>query len=150
MRAALEQAPQPAAFVPRQWQSRVLDLVSSPADDRSIVWVYDPAGGNGKSRLGTHLCLAMSGIELSGTLNDMKLAYSQYKSPIVIFDVSRAQADMSNHLYSMAECLKNGRFFSSKYQSRPVFFEPPHVIFFSNSMFESDKWTVDRVQLIRV
>ena len=80
----------------------------------------------------------------------MKYAYMLNKAPIVLFDISRAQADFSNHLYSMAECLKNGSFFSTKYQSQPVYFTPPHVIFFSNAMYETGKWTPDRIVLFSI
>jgi hypothetical protein len=118
-----------------------------------VLWIRDSVGGKGKSRLTRHLCLEHKAIALSGRLADMMYAFSQCvhsneSPPIVIFDVSRAQAEHSDHLYTMAEHLKNGQFFSTKYTSRMCFFAPPHVLFFANRLYDQDKWSADRVQLI--
>lgn len=85
---------------------------------------------------------------LSGRLADMMYAFGQSPAPIVIFDISRAQAEHSDHLYTMAEHLKNGQFFSTKYNSRLVFFTPPHVVFFANTLYDQSKWSADRVKLV--
>ena len=53
-----------------------------------------------------------------------------------------------DHLYSFAEELKNGKFMSGKYESTFTLFEPPHVVFLSNSMFQEGKWSADRVYLV--
>jgi len=45
-----------------------------------------------------------------------------------IKDISRATAEHSDHLYSMAEALKDGNFVSTKYQTRSEVFPRPHVI----------------------
>ncbi|KAF5825558.1 hypothetical protein DUNSADRAFT_8697, partial [Dunaliella salina] len=102
-------------------------------------------GGAGKSRLAKHLVMNHNAVILSGKLQDMCYVYR--KQPIVVFDITRASADHTVHLYSMAEFLKNGLFLSTKYESRQVVFPPPHVIFFSNSHPDFDKWSRDRVKL---
>lgn len=132
--------------MPRPWQSAVLELLGKPADDRSIFWVTDTQGNQGKTRLSTHLIRNHGGVELSGKMADMSYAYSQNKAKIVIFDITRAQADHSDHIYSMAEKLKGGRLMVTKYSSRMITFQPPHVIVFSNSTWNRDKWSVDRVK----
>ncbi len=63
------------------------------------------------------------------------------------FDISRAAAEHSDHLYSMAEKLKNGFYLSTKYESVMKVFRPPHVLFFSNFHPDENKWSRDRVQL---
>lgn len=146
LEAALEEAPTDVHFHPRPWQATVLTLVSSPADDRSVIWVYDPEGKAGKSRLAYHLCCQHSAVILEGKLADMCYAYN--KEPIAVFDISRAAADHSDHLYSMAEKLKNGFFLSTKYESRTKYFKPPHVVFFANKKPDEGKWSKDRVKLI--
>jgi len=144
--AALEEKPTDVDFVPRAWQQDVIDRLKVPANDRNIIWVVDPVGNKGKSRLARNLIIEHGAILLEGRLADMCYAYG--KEPIVIFDISRAAAEHSDHLYSMAEKLKNGMFLSTKYESRQVVFKPPHVIFFSNQMPEESKWSRDRVHMI--
>lgn len=133
-------------FVPRPWQSRVLDLLKAPADDRHIIWVTDTQGNKGKSRLARHLVLNHKAVILEGRVQDMAYAYN--KEPIVVIDITRAQADNTKHLYSFAEKLKNGMLVSTKYESEMKIFKPPHVIFFSNTSWDEELWSQDRVKEI--
>lgn len=147
LQAAIDSADEPETdFQPRPWQQKVLDTLSAEPDDRTIYWVTDAQGGQGKTRLATHLIRNYGGIELSGKMADMTYAYSQGKQRVVIFDISRAAADMTGHIYSMAEKLKCGRLMNTKYQSRMVTFRPPHVIIFSNSTWDREKFSHDRVK----
>lgn len=141
--AELQELPGDEGFVPRPWQTVVLDRLSQPADDRTIFWVTDTRGGHGKSRLARHLVLQHGAIQLSGRLLDMQYLYNKQK--IVVFDVSRAAAEYSDHLYSMAEALKNGMFTSTKYVPQLKVFDPPQVIFFSNQSWDRTKFSLDRV-----
>ena len=143
----LEPLPEAPAFHPYAWQQRVLELLEEAPDDRTIIWVHDSKGGRGKSRLAEHLILAHAGMKLEGRLCDMKYLWEkEYK--IAIFDVSRAAADHSDHLYSMAEALKDGNFVSTKYETRFKVFPRPHVIFFANRMPDEGKWSKDRVKIV--
>lgn len=128
---------------PFPWQQRVLDLVSQPANDRNIIWVVDKAGNRGKSRLASHLVDHHCAVCLEGKIADMAHGYDS--QPIVVFDISRASAEHSDHLYSMAEKLKNGLLYSQKYESGQKRFPPPHVVFFSNSWPDPVKYTSDRL-----
>lgn len=132
-------------FVPRPWQSRLLLCLTVKSDDRTIHWVYDSIGNRGKSRLATHLVCEYGAIELDGKLADMSYMYDS--QPIVVIDVARSQSDNINHLCTFAEKLKNGRLVSSKYESCMKVFDPPHVVFFSNSMPPEDVWSKDRLKL---
>lgn len=146
LESTLKEKPLDSGFEPRPWQSRILRLLEQEPDDRSIVWVFDEQGGKGKSRLARFLCLEKGAIALEGRVADM--AYSYNGERVVVFDVSRAQAEFSDHLYSFAEKLKNGCVISTKYESRTKYFNPPHVVFFSNSKPVDGKWSNDRVKLI--
>ncbi len=119
-------------------------MLAGEPDDRTIIWVTDPQGGSGKSRLARHLIMEHGACLLGGRVQDM--AYQYDNERIVIFDVSRAQAEYSDHLYTMAEALKNGTLVSTKYESEMKLFGPPHVIFFCNFSWNRDKWTGDRVR----
>nr|QKN88850.1 MAG: replication-associated protein [Cressdnaviricota sp.] len=140
--------PSDDGFIPRPWQRDLLDQLQRTPDDRKIFWVKDTIGGKGKSRLARNLILEHNALELSGRLSDMMHGYVQAKSKIVIFDISRAAAEHSDHLYSMAEHLKNGKFFTTKYESKMVVFDCPHVVFFANFMPDFSKWSEDRYNII--
>jgi len=140
-----EDMPKDTAFKPRPWQQQMLDTIALPPDDRHIIWVSDTAGNKGKSRLTRHLLCEHGALALSGPLADMKYAFCTKPARIVIMDISRAQAEFCHGFYTMAEQLKNGFMFNTKYTSKQVVFEPPHVIFMSNSEWDRNKWSADRV-----
>lgn len=132
----------------RDWQKKVVDMVALPADDRKIIWVHDSVGEHGKSFLNKYLITNMGAVVLSGRVTDMAYAYDCQK--IVVFDMSRTQADMMDHIYDFAEKLKNGYLFSSKYESEQKVFPPPHVIIMANVMPKANVWSKDRLVLINL
>lgn len=142
--AKYEEADRPddSGFSPWLWQQQLLDLLDQPPDDRRILWIADPKGHSGKSRLATHLILCRNAILLEGSLVNM--AYLYKKEPIALFDVSRSSVEVTLHFYGMAEKLKNGWIVSTKYQPVCKRFNPPHVVFFSNDFPDKTKWTEDR------
>lgn len=142
----LREEPTDADFQPRNWQRRLLAQLEQPANDRTIIWVFDQTGNRGKSRLARHLLLERNAVQLEGRVQDMAYVYN--REPIVIFDITRAQADHSDHLYTFAEKLKNGFILSTKYEPVPKKFAAPHVVFFANSMPDASKWSADRLFLM--
>jgi hypothetical protein len=131
-----------------QWQTELLDVLATSADNRSIRWYVDGTGGAGKSTLLRYVCAngkPCSAISLSGKVTDMAFAYKGESA--VFFDVSRTMAENVKHLAQFAEQLKNGNIFSTKYESRTKMFKPPHVVFFANIMPPSGMWSADRLKL---
>lgn len=140
-------------FVPRRWQKTVLEALDQPADDRTVLWVTDATGNTGKSRLARHLAFTHGALLVTGRLADMSYALADYMDTkgsvpgVVIFDISRAAAEYSDHLYTFAESVKNGMVFSTKYESRTLILEPiPHCLFLSNSSWDRSKFSHDRVK----
>lgn len=148
-------APSVSEFLP--WQSRLYDDLCEPVDDRTINYVYDPAGKNGKSSFIRHF-LKYHGddtISVEGKVEHMSHGYKGQK--YVFIDLPRAGSDevggkpwSPNHLYHFAEKLKNGFFFSGKYDSRQKVFRIPHVVFMSNDPPLTHLWTKDRLNLIQI
>lgn len=130
---------------PRVWQFALQEALAAPPDDRHIMWFTDVQGAAGKSTfVRKYLSDHPSGaIVLHGKLADMAHAYNGER--VVFFDVSRTQADHMDHLYSFAESLKNGVFFSGKYEGGMKTFAAPHVVFFANQDPEPNKWSADRL-----
>lgn len=114
-----------------EWQQHIIEFVTRPADNRTVHWVYDEDGGNGKSDLSNYLISHNNAFLVdSGKSSDIAFAYDN--QPIVIFDLSRDTQEYCP--YRVMEAFKNGRIFSPKYHSILKTFKPPHVIVFANYM----------------
>lgn len=141
----------------RPWQQKILDIVKSEADDRTVYWIYDPEGCNGKSYLAKYLFVKHGAIIGDGKANDiLNLMLTRVKEGklaiddtwIVILDIPRHKMDYLN--YGLIEQLKNGFVYSGKYEGGELAFDPPHVIIFSNQEPEYDKFTKDRWHIIQI
>lgn len=131
-----------------QWQQEVLDLLKEDPDDRKVIWVFDPEGCSGKSTLCRYLVIERNALVVSGTASDIFYAISTAtNTEIVIFDVPRSS--FGHISYKAIECIKNGLFFSGKYESKMHVFNPPHLVVMANEMPEEGQLTSDRYHIIR-
>lgn len=139
--------PPPPTPTWRPWQAELMDILGEVPDNRTIHWYTDEVGAAGKSTLVKYVVASgkpASATVLSGKVADMSFGYKGER--IVFFDIPRSVAENMEHLAGMAEKLKDGLFFSSKYDSGAKVFEPPHVVFFSNSPPASGLWSADRLR----
>lgn len=140
------------------WQKEVLSIVKQKPDDRIIYWKYD-SGGTGKSALIKYLCVHLDAIVLSGSSKDIKYGIVKYKElkgyypSIICIDLPRALSVKWNTdkvSFAGIEEVKNGCFFSPKYESASVVFNAPHVLIFSNVYPNTDLYTEDRWHIRRI
>jgi len=145
-----------ASSVLKPWQQALMDVCEEPACPRKIHWLWENRGNVGKSWMATYLgALHGATILTAGKKVDLTYIYAQKPSGIVVFDLSRTneatETERKHYLdgiYSLAEDLKNGRLVSTKYESKTVFFEPPHVIFMANFEPDYTKWSADRYNVV--
>lgn len=143
----LEAVPRDLEFVPNAFQQAMIEELKQEPHPRHIYWVYDAVGHSGKSRLLKHLACEMDAIELGGREVDIAFGYNGQR--IVCFDIPRpTPINTYSDAFICAERLKNGGIFSTKFFSKFKRFNPPHVVFFSNSPPPEGLWTKDRLQLI--
>lgn len=129
----------------RPWQQWTLDLLVRDPDDRAIFWFYDPDGGNGKTFLSKWLVQENGAFYMNGGKSaDICFAYQGER--IVVFDYMRDHKEFVG--YGAIEQLKNGMFFSPKYQSVMKTFDTPHVIIFANFLLDKEKLSKDRIHII--
>lgn len=138
---------------PRPWQREVLTLVSAVPDDRTIWWVWDRLGGAGKTKLQKHLALKGECIVVSGKAADIKYAIAsrvKERKPIkiVFFNFARSQEEFIS--YEAIEQVKDGLFFSSKYESDMCIYDSPHVICMANfppklNKLSEDRWNIREI-----
>lgn len=130
----------------RPWQQWTLDLLQQDPHDRHVYWFYDPLGGYGKTFLSKFLVQERGAFYMNGGKSaDICFAYQGEK--IVIFDYMRDHKDFVG--YGPIEQLKNGMFFSPKYQSVMKSFDTPHVIIFANFEPDYTKLSRDRWRIVR-
>lgn len=118
-------------------------MISKGPSDRHVIWIYDKLGHAGKTFTASHLEDNNNFITFTNG-KTMDISYA-WNGENVIFDFSRSQQEFIN--YEVIEQLKNGKVFSSKYQSSSKKYAPPFVIIFSNFLpdilrLSADKWKI--------
>ncbi len=143
----------------RPWQRRLVDTLDIRADERTVHWYWDSTGGVGKTALAKYLCAPSSGynaIYMNGKGADLKYFLTQHfeklylnkDNLICIFDLSRTSEGFVP--YGSIEAVKNGIFFSGKYESSMELFNPPHVICFANYTPDREKLSDDRWHIVEI
>jgi len=132
------------------WQQECLNIVKSEPHERQIHW-YIGDGCNGKTVLAKHLALQGNTLVVNGKQADVmhgiaKWVESNKRGPnIVIWIAPRDHTEYIN--YGALECIKDGLFYSGKYDSTMVIYDTPHLLVFCNIMPEPGKLTKDRIIL---
>ncbi len=132
------------------WQEDILNMVRGKADDRKVQWYWSAVGNVGKSVLCKHMVLKENAIVVGGSFRDAYYAIMQRVQKkrsvnLVVFALSRSQGNKVS--YIAIEGIKDGMFFSPKYESGMCVYNHPHVLVFANeppdlSMLSKDRWVV--------
>lgn len=134
------------------WQITVLQQLESQ-NNRQITWVWSIAGGRGKSHMARWLIAHKDAILFEGGKKaDIACALAETaEKEYVIFDFSRSKnVEELNHMYDIAESMKNGVIFSSKYLSGMHLFKSLKIIIFANFEPDYKKWSADRYDVVNV
>lgn len=137
------------------WQQEIIDLVATKPDSRTIQWIVDPIGNSGKTYLTKYLCLKDKQVILTAgksadSLNQVKTFMENSLVPsVIILDIPRCNEGYVS--YGAIEQLKNGIFYSGKYEGGMCIFPNPHVIVFANfspdfDRMSSDRWNVKNLE----
>ena len=126
-----------------------------PLFGRKIYWFYENAGNWGKSILTKYFVDNCGAIMVSGANNDILTAIASYvdkhgQGPrMVIFDIPRCRNGCVS--YNAMEKIKDGCFFSGKYESSMIRINSPHMLVFSNEMpddlsqLSKDRWVLEEL-----
>ena len=134
---------------PTGWQLQILDIIGEKPDKRKIHWFWSERGRVGKSQMAKFLAVKHKALVIGGKASDMKMAVAAMdkKPKICVLDVPRSVEHVS---YTGLEEIKNGCFFSSKYESGMVLMNPPHMIVFANFCPPGGKLSSDRLIVTRI
>lgn len=139
------------------WQRQLYNIFLSHPDDRTIIWIYDKKGNNGKSAFCRFLryyhsnnvfCTSGNPADIKHGLKERITKYGSNSVRAVIWDISRSSRSFSS---MTAEDIKNGSFYSTKYESEAVELLPPHIFIFSNkypekTLFSQDRWKIGIIE----
>lgn len=132
-----------------KWQREVYNIIKGPPDARTIHWICDPVGQRGKTVFAKHLCINHPNtIYVQGKASDIKCAVAKMvmekkmMPKIIIFGITRSNENFVS--YEAIESVKDGIFFSGKYESGMVMYNYPHVIVLANFGPDLNKLSMDR------
>lgn len=127
------------------WQKDVLEIIRTEPDDRTIHWLWEKKGCAGKTTFCKYLSHKFGAVPLEGKKNDILYCAAIFESDIYVWDLERSMEEYVS--YGALEKIKNGYFMCSKYESKPVIRNCPHVFVFANfepdvSRLSKDKWNI--------
>jgi len=130
-----------------EWQKNILDLIKTEPDERKIYWYWEADGNKGKSSLVKHILLNYNAICVDGKGNDILHGVASWieendSIDIVLIDLARTREGYVS--YEAIEKIKNGFFFSGKYESKQIIFNIPHLIIMANFQPDRTKLSLDR------
>lgn len=145
--------PQPYAKL-RPWQQTLFNRLDTPADNRKVLWYYNMDGNVGKTAFAQHVIRSKSAaIMLSGKAGNAKYAIASRfikgtPTEIVMFNFVRSQEGYIS--YQAIEEIKDGTFFSEKYESIMIDMVSPWVIVFANFPPDESKLSQDRWEIVEI
>lgn len=132
------------------WQKNVTEILKQKPEKRTIYWIYDKNGNNGK----TELCRYLFRQKLimwirTAKTNDIKHILSENKNcRDIIFDLPRNHGKKID--YALLEELKDGLLFSGKYEGLVKEIAIPHIFIMSNEKPLEGKLTQDKIITIEI
>lgn len=141
-----------------QWQLIMTAIVNNyhffDPENKKIIWLYEKTGGVGKSSWCKETCnVNKRALCIGGKASDMKYGIVSMMDkkgvPPTLCIIDLARNDKID--YIGLEEIKNGFFFSTKYESSQVIMKSPIVIIFSNeepdiSMLSIHKWEIGKIE----
>jgi len=134
----------------REWQSTLWARLNRPVEERLIIFIVDRVGNAGKSYFCNHYCIKHDNAQLVIPGRKIDMAYwLDENCRVFLFDCPRAK-NGEYIQYDFLEEVKNGKVFSSKFESRIKSFATPHVCVFMNEHPDMSKLSEDRYDVINL
>lgn len=131
----------------RPWQIQLSERLKMTPDDRTIIWVYGPHGGEGKTHYAKQLLKEGYFYSRGGKRVDVTYAYIMDPTRHVVIDIPRDQQEFIN--YSLIEMFKDRIIQSDKYEPCTVpLINYVHVVVFANMLPDPTKISEDRYEII--
>lgn len=116
--------------LPTSWSSSqeavINHIINTEPNDRNISYVFG-GFGTGKSKICKYLCYRYKASLVYGTNRDALFSITG-KERIICINIPKK----GNINWSLIEQIKDGMFYSSKYEGRMILMKPPHLVIFTN------------------
>lgn len=138
----------------KPWQKRVIDIIEGKVDRRRVHWFWEPIGNTGKSFLTRYIEWKYPTIIVNGkqgdVFNGIKMfleTKKKYPNPVII-DIPRVN---ENYVcYGTMEKIKDGLFYSGKYEGGAIRLLPCHLLVFANFRPDTSKMSRDRWDIYEI
>jgi len=135
-----------------KWATDLIEISKSPPDKRKVYWRWSREGGVGKSdftkyMVVEHNCLFLSSGKYADIINIIFNSDTNSYNTVII-DLPRNNGNKLS--YSAIEAIKNGLICNTKYETGNKYFNPKHIIIFSNEPPETDKLSADRWDIMEI
>lgn len=136
------------------YQIEILNLLRNNPDKRKVHWYWREEGNVGKSWIAKYVEWKHDAIIANGKQADV---FNQYKThletkkiqpTVAIIDIPRSHKDYV--CYSTLEKIKDGLFYSGKYEGGKLRLVPHHLIVFANFPPNKDKLSLDRWDIVEI
>lgn len=138
----------------RPWQQELYNVLQQPSNDRTINWYWEKKGNVGKSAFARYMVIKHNAFYICGTARDMKCGLASVSEKnygwfpeLIILDIPRDSIGCS---YKGLEQIKNGIFYSTKYESGMLVFNPPHIVVFANEEPDIERMSSDRWNIVNI
>lgn len=138
----------------RPWQQDIIDIIDTTPDDRTVHWFYEDIGNTGKSFLARFIHWKYPSMICEGKKVDIFNGFKSYLEEhkdypqVCLLDIPRCNSGFIS--WSAIEEIKNGLFYSGKYEGGVIELLPLHVICFANFMPPEDMLSQDRWRIVRI
>ena len=144
-------------FKPRPFQKHIIDIINSQKpDDRTIYWFWEPNGNVGKTALAKWLHRTYGAIVAGGSSADIKHALARVRDivgsdpTVILVDLVRSYYP-TKQTYTAIENIKDGIFFSGKYESAMLDMKSsPDIFVFCNFEPIIDRLSLDRWKIFKI
>lgn len=132
----------------RPWQADLNQILNRAPDKREIIFVIDINGNQGKSWFARYYCDNHDNAQIIVPGKKADMAYvANASNKVFFFDCPRSkQGDFIQ--YDFLEEMKNGYFFSPKYESKIKKLKTPHIVVLMNEYPDESKLSLDRYKTI--
>jgi len=139
----------------RPYQKLIADKFVDYADplfSRDIWWFWEPEGNVGKTIMSMYFTDQRGALVVGGNAGDIfcgvaRECEAKREPEVVIFDIPRSSRGYVS--YKAIEKVKDGIFYSTKYESGMCRFNRPHVICFANELPDEERLSSDRWNIVR-
>lgn len=150
--------PKPIAVITNEemvtWQRQLIEYVKRAPDVRRTLWIWSTTGGVGKTRIAKYLAVKEGAMVFNGKGADVFNGIIQWHEKkgewpeIMVMNVPLVSKDYVS--VTALEAIKDGMFYSGKFEGGQCLMNPPHLIVFANTPPPYDKMTENRFIELRV